>query len=110
MHPSVSFSLLLIPSSVFFISVIIFFSSDLFLFNFISLLKFSQYLSNHFPNSISILITNALNSLSEKLYISVLLGLFSEFFFSCSFIQNIFFFFHFVNFLCLSELCYLSLS
>ena len=81
MHPSVSFSLLLIPSSVFFISVIIFFSSDLFLFNFISLLKFSQYLSNHFPNSISILITNALNSLSEKLYISVLLGLFSEFFF-----------------------------
>ena len=38
-----------------------------------SSLKFSLCSSIIFPNSVSILITNALNSLSDKLFISVLL-------------------------------------
>ena len=74
MYSSVSLSLLFIPCSVLFISFIVFFSSDWFFFIFSnSLLKFSLCSSILFPNSISILITNALKSLTGKLFISVLL-------------------------------------
>ena len=69
---SVSPSLLLIPSSTFFILVIVFFSSDwLFVLFFNYLLKFSLCSPILFPNSVSILIINVLNSSSDKWFISV---------------------------------------
>ena len=70
-------SLLFIPSCVLFIWVIVFFSSDWFLFIFpSSLLKFSLCSSILFPNSLRSLITNALSSLSSKLFISLSLVVF----------------------------------
>ena len=66
---SVSTSLLSTPC-VYFISVIVSFSSYWFFFIFSCfLLKFSLCSSQFFPSSVSILITNALNSLSGKLFI-----------------------------------------
>ena len=74
-----------VPSSVFFISVTVFFSFDWFFYIFSSsLLKFSLCSSILFPSSISILITIALNYLSGKLFIS--LGRFFQVIFPCSFI------------------------
>ena len=85
MHSSVSSSLLLIPSSVFFISVIVFLISDWFYFIFSSsVLKFSLCSLILFPSSVSILITNALNSLYGTLFIFVSL----HFSGSCSYIGN----------------------
>ena len=72
-------SQLFIPSNVSFISVIIFFSSDWFFFIFpSSLLEVLLYSSILFPSSVSILITNAFNSLFGKLFVSlvVLFGVF----------------------------------
>ena len=70
-------SLLFIPSNVLFICVIVFFRSDWFLFIFpSSLLKFSLCSSILFPNSLRSLITNALSSLSSKLFISLSLIVF----------------------------------
>ena len=68
-------SLLFIPSTVFFVLFTIFLCSDSFFFYvfFSSLLKFSLCLPLLFPNSISILVSNALNSFSGKLSISFLL-------------------------------------
>ena len=61
---------LLIPSSVFFISVIVFFISELFSFIlYSSLLKFSPCSSNLLPNLVGILITISLSSYSGKLLI-----------------------------------------
>ena len=84
MCSSVLSSLLLISSTVFFISVIVFFSS-VWLFFILSstLLKFSLC-SPIFPNLVSILITNAMNSLSGVLFISLSLVVYSGIF-SCSF-------------------------
>ena len=85
MHFSVSFTLLFSPYSVFFISVLGFFIYDLSFFVFpSSLLKRSVCTSILFPNSINVFITNALNSFSGKLFISLSLFIFSGFF-SCSF-------------------------
>lgn len=77
---SVSPSLLLIPSSVFFLSIIIFFSSVFFLIPSSPLLKFSLYLSIIFSYSVSLFITTTLNSLSSKLFTSVLSRFFSGYF------------------------------
>ena len=54
-----------------------------------SLLKFSLYSSTRFPCSVSTLITNALKYLSSKLFISVSLVGFSDFF-SCLLISFFF--------------------
>ena len=80
---SVSTNLLLIPSGAFFILAIAIFSNDWFLFIFFSTLsKTSLYL--FFPQvSVSILITDALNSLSSNLFISASIGFL--FFFSLFF-------------------------
>lgn len=86
MHFSISPSLLFLLSSVFFISVIVFFIFDWLFYVFSSsLLKFPLGSSSLFSSSISIFITNALNSLSGKLFIPVSSGAFSGFF-SYSFI------------------------
>lgn len=80
LHSSLSLVLLSIPSSTFFISVMVFFNSDwLFLIFSSSLLKVSLCSSN----SVSILITTAMNSLSGKLFVSV--SLCFQGFFSCFF-------------------------
>ena len=72
---------LLTPSSVFSISVIVFFSlTGSFLYFLVSYKILTVIL---FPNSVGILITNALNSLSGKLFVS--LGFISGVF-SCSFV------------------------
>ena len=65
--------MLLIPFSAFFFSVSLYSSALIgsFLKISSSLLKLSLYLSILFPNSVSVLSTNALNSLSGKLFISV---------------------------------------
>jgi len=82
MHFSISPSLLFLLSSVFFISVIVFFIFDWLFYVFSSsLLKFPLGSSSLFSSSI----TNALNSLSGKLFIPVSSGAFSGFF-SYSFI------------------------
>ena len=74
-----SYNLLLVPSSLFFISVIVFFTSDYFL-NIFSLLKFSLF-SSIFLSSMSILMIITLNFLYGRLLISVLFSYFSEFLF-----------------------------
>ena len=73
---SVSLYVLLIPSSVFSISVTIF-SSDWLLFS-SSLLKFSFCSSILFPSSVSILIINVLNCLSGKLLYLCFIKLFFQ--------------------------------
>lgn len=83
-HSSVSCSLQLIPPSVFFILVIIFFSYDWFFWFSSPLLKFTLGSSILFLNSVSILNTGTFNSLSNRLFISVSLVVFSGVF-SCSF-------------------------
>ena len=66
MLSSLSLNLLVVPSSVFFIAIIVF-SSDCFSFIFSrSLLKFSLCSAIRYPSPVSILITIALNSLSVK--------------------------------------------
>ena len=99
-------SLLLIPSSVFFITVIVFFSFDWFYFIFSCLLlKFPLCSFILFPNSGSILIINALNSLSSKLFHY----LFLSGVFSCSFTWNKFLcLLILLNFLCLYEISWNS--
>lgn len=76
MHSSLSPHLLLIPPSLFLILVLIFFSS-----NFLNML--SNTLSMFpllFPSSFSVLIAVALNSLSDKLFASVSVRIFSNIF------------------------------
>ena len=68
-HSSVSCSLQLIPPSVFFILVIIFFSYDWFFWFSSPLLKFTLGSSILFLNSVSIFITNTLNFLSGRLFL-----------------------------------------
>ena len=82
---SISASLLLNPSSVFFSSVII--SVWLFLMLSITLLKFSLGSSILLPSSVSIFMTTTLNSLFDSLLISV--SSFLSFLF-CYFDWNIF--------------------
>ena len=73
-------SLLFLLSSVFFISVIVFFIFDWLFYEISSsLLKFPLGSSTLFSSSISIFITNALNSWSGKLFIPVSSGAFSGF-------------------------------
>ena len=101
-HSSGSLSLLFIPSSVF-ISAIEFFISDwVFFIVYSSLLKFLLCTSILFPNSVNILITNALNSLSGKLFLSISL-FFSECFFGSFNWQQFLCIFILLNFLCLYE-------
>ena len=77
MCSSVSPSLLLIRPSVFFISVIVFFSSHFYMYIFsISMLKCSLCSSILFLNSVHVFITTVLNSLSSKMFISVSLFVF----------------------------------
>ena len=93
MCSSVSPSLPLIPSSMFFISVILFFGSDWFFFIFSSsVFKFSLYLSILFPNSVHIFI-NALTFLYGTFFKFVSVFIF-QFFFSLALLDetNYFFF------------------
>ena len=77
-HSSVSSSLLLILSSVFFISFIVFLTSDQLFFIFSSsVLKFSVCSSVLFPSSVSILITHALNFSFAESFILVSVIIFS---------------------------------
>ena len=70
MHSSVLLSLLLVPSSVFYISATEFFISDWVFFIFSSsLLKLSLCTSILSHNSVTIFITNGFNSLSGKLFL-----------------------------------------
>lgn len=79
-HSSVTLSLLFIPSSVFFYSSIESFISEWVCFVFSSsLLKFSLCTFILFPNSVSIIFSSALNSLSGNLFISVSLFFFMVF-------------------------------
>ena len=105
MHSSVSPNLLLIPSKVFFISVIVFFSSGCFFYIFFSyLLKFSLCSSSLFLTSVSILITIVLNSLSGN-YLCFIRGFFSVIFPPRSLIWNMSLcLFILFNFLCLCEI------
>ena len=76
--------------TLFFISVIVFFSSDCFFFKKLFpsfLLKFSLCSSNLYANSVISLITNDLSSLSGKSFISVSLVSYSGSF-SCPFIWS----------------------
>ena len=85
MHPSLSPSLLFIPSIVFFIFVTVCYSSDwFFLIISSSLLRSSLCASILFPSSVTIHTTNAFNFLSSKLFIFVSLVAISEIF-SCHF-------------------------
>ena len=99
-------SLLFIPSSVFFISVIVYNSVLTGSFSVFSnsSSKFSLCSSLLFPNSVSILTTNALNSLSNKLFISVSFVVFQGF--SLVFQLRYIHLFSFClwSFLCLSEI------
>ena len=66
MHSYLLLSLLFIPSSMYFIPAFeLFIHSSFFVFS-SSLLVFTVYI-NFPPNSLNIFITNALNSLSDKL-------------------------------------------
>ena len=109
-YSSFSHGLLLIPSSVFFISVIVFLSFDWFFFIlFSSLLIFPLCSPIPFPSSVSILITNTLNYSSGKLFISVdlcFISCFFQVFFLpvLSFETTFTFFFILLNFFCLYEL------
>ena len=70
MCSSVSLSLLFIPSNVFFISGIEYFISDwVFVMFPSSLLKFSLCSFILFSNSVNVFIANALNSVSDKLFV-----------------------------------------
>ena len=93
MHSSVSSNLLLNSSSIFFISVIVLFSSDLFYLYFLVLCWSSNCVPLLFSfSSVRIFMIIILNSLSGKFLISVSLGFFLEFYLSLSFfvIWNIF--------------------
>ena len=104
-HSSVSPSLLLVPSSAIFISVIVFLSFDWFFSIFSSsLLKFSLCSYILFPNSVSVLITNALNFLSGKLFIFISLCIFFQVFFLALSIETNFCLLILLNFLCLYEI------
>ena len=98
---------LFIPSNVSFISVIIFSSSDWFFFIFSSsLLEVLLCSSILFPSSVSILITNAFNSLFGKLCICFISCLIQSFFLALSFEKKKKKLFHLLilfNFLCLYE-------
>ena len=85
---------LLIPHNVFFSSVVFFCSILIFLYIFsILLLKYTLSYSIPLPSSMSIFMTMTLNSLSDKLLISVSFSSFPDFFFffCLSFIGKLFF-------------------
>lgn len=99
-HSSISSNLLLILSSIFFIPIIAFFSSDwIFLIFSKFLLKFSCHSSILLPNLVSIFTTIMLKYLSEKLLISISLGFF---FLGFIYLEHLPLFSHFVLILCVS--------
>ena len=77
-HSSASSNFLLIPSSVFLISVSIFFCFDCFFFVFYLFVEVPTELLHYFQSLMSIFMTITLNSLYGKLLISFFLVLSSE--------------------------------